>query len=112
MALNVNALVAYPPAWHPEADSRGKGWPQMMARAQAQRAGMRTPVHAWIDVNDRGDNLVRRLGLSTVPTHALVGASGQLLCTLGRKQLPRRAMVEALLRGGSPGSEFGGCTTS
>jgi hypothetical protein len=35
-------------------------------------------VHAYIDVTDKGENLVSKLGLQTVPTHVLVDKSGQV----------------------------------
>ena len=97
VAVNVNGLVAYPPAWHPEAKLRGKGWPRMMATEQAERVGMRTPMHAYIDVTDKGENLVGKLGLQTVPIHVLVDSSGQLVSVLAKKQLPDRRTVEALM---------------
>ena len=84
VAVNVNGLVAYPPAWHPEANLRGKGWPRLKAAEQAERAGMRSVVHAYIDVTDKGENLVCKLGLQTVPTHVLVDSSGHLVSVLAR----------------------------
>ena len=39
---------------------------------------MRTVLHAYIDVTDKGENLVCHLGLQTVPTHVLVDSSGQV----------------------------------
>ena len=35
-------------------------------------------MHAYIDVTDKGENLVGKLGLQTVPTHVLVDKSGQV----------------------------------
>ena len=100
MAVNVNGLVAYPPMHHPEAHQRGQKWPRLKAAELAERVGMRTPVHAYIDVTDRGENLVGRLGLQTVPTHVLVDPSGQLVSVLARKQFPDGPTVEALLNNG------------
>ena len=97
VALCVNGLVAYPPAWHPEAKQRGKEWPRLKAAELAERVGLRTPVHAYIDVSDNGDNLVCTLGLQTVPTHVLVDSAGQLVSVLARKQLPNASTVEALM---------------
>ena len=97
VALNVNGLVAYPPAGHPEADRRGKAWPRRKAAELAERVGLRTAVHAYIDVTDNGENLVCKLGLRTVPTHVLVDSSGQLVSVLGGKQLPSGPAVEALV---------------
>ena len=73
----------------------------MMAAELAERVGLRTAVHAYIDVVDKGDTLVGQLGLRTVPTHVLVGASGQLVSVLARKQLPDGPMVEALVANAS-----------
>jgi len=53
-------------------------------------------VHGYVDVTDRGENLVGRLGLQTVPTHVLVDASGRLVSVLARKQFPNESTVEAL----------------
>ena len=61
------------------------------------RVGLRTPVHAYIDVKDDGENLVGKLGLQTVPTHVLVDSSGQLISVLARKQLPDDTTVSALM---------------
>ena len=97
VAVCVNGLVAYPPAWHPEADLRGEGWPRHMAAELAERVGMRTPVHAYVDVTDKGENLVGKLGLQTVPTHVLVDSSGKLVSVLARKQFPNGQAVEALV---------------
>jgi hypothetical protein len=97
MALCVNGLVAYPPAGHPEADRRGKEWPQLKAAELAERVGLRTVVHAYIDVTDEGENLVGKLGLQTVPTHVLVDSSGQLVSVLARTQLPDASTVEVLV---------------
>lgn len=98
-AVNVNGLVAHPPAWHPEARRRGKGWPALKAAEQATRVGMCTPVHTFVDVEDGGARLVRELGLRTVPTHALVDAAGELVAVLRKKELPDGRMVEALMNG-------------
>ena len=68
-----------------------------MAAELADRVGLVTPVHAYIDVTDKGENLVGKLGLQTVPTHVLVDASGQLLSVLARKKLPNASTVEALM---------------
>ena len=97
VAVCVNGLVAYPPAGHPEAGRRGKEWPRLKGTESAERNGMHTPVHAYIDVTDNGENLVGKLGLQTVPTHVLVDSSGQLMSVLARKQLPNGPTVEALL---------------
>ena len=97
VAVCVNGLVAYPPAGHREADQRGKGWPRLKAAELAERVGLRTVVHAYIDVTDKGENLVCKLGLQTVPTHVLVDPSGQLVSVLARKQLPNGPAVEALV---------------
>lgn len=97
MAVCVNGLVAYPPARHPEAKRRGKEWPRRMAKDLAERVGLRTPLHAYIDVTDDGENMVGRLGLQTVPTHVLVDSSGKLLSVLARKHLPDDATVSALM---------------
>jgi hypothetical protein len=67
-----------------------------MAAELAERVGMRTVVHAYIDVTDKGENLVGKLGLKTVPTHVLVSSTGQLVSTLHGKQLPDGPTVEAL----------------
>ena len=72
-----------------------------MAAELAERVGLRTAVHAYIDVVDKGETLVGQLGLRTVPTHVLVGASGQLVSVLARKQLPDGPMVEALVANAS-----------
>jgi len=109
VAVCVNGLVAYPPAWHPEADRRGKGWPRLKAAEQAERVGMRTPVHAYIDVTDNGENLVGKLGLQTVPTHVLVDSDGQLVSVLARNQHPDGQTVEALMALVADGDEFAGC---
>ena len=69
----------------------------MMAAELAKRVGLSTAVHAYIDVTDQGENLVRKLGLQTVPTHVLVGRSGELVSVLARKQLPDGPAVEALV---------------
>lgn len=97
MALNVNGLVAYPPPGHPEANQRGKEWPRLKAAELAERVGLRTAVHGYIDVTDEGENLVCKLGLRTVPTHVMVDASGHLVSVIGGKQLPGELAVEALL---------------
>ena len=97
MALCVNGLVAYPPAGHPEAGLRGQEWPRQKAAELAERVGLRTPVHAYIDVADNGENLVGTLGLRTVPTHVLVNNTGQLVSVLARKQFPDGPTVEALV---------------
>ena len=97
VSICVNGLVAYPPAGHPEANRRGKKWPRQKAAELADRTGMRTPVHAYIDVTDSGENLVGKLGLSTVPTHVLVDSSGQLVSVLARGKLPDARHVEALV---------------
>ena len=57
---------------------------------------MHTVVHAYIDVTDKGENLVGKLGLQTVPTHVLVDSSGQLMSVLARKN-PNGATVDALI---------------
>lgn len=98
-AVNVNGLVAHPPAGHAEAGRRGRKWPPRKAAEQADRAGMRTPAHAYVDVEDGGKRIVRELGLRTVPTHALVDERGRLVRVLAKKQLPDGKMVEALARG-------------
>jgi len=98
-AVNVNGLVAHPPAWHPEARRRGKAWPPRKATEQAARVGMSTPTHAFVDVEDGGGRLVRELGLRTVPTHALVDAAGELVAVLRKKELPDGRMVEDLMNG-------------
>jgi hypothetical protein len=103
VAVCVNGLVAYPPAWHPEADRRGKRWSRLKAAELAKRVGLRTAVHTYIDVTDNGENLVGKLGLQTVPTHVLVDSSGQLVSVLARNQLPRGPTIEAL------GINAGGC---
>ena len=97
MALCVNGLVANPPAGHPEAGRRGRDWPRQKAAELAERVGLRTAVHAYIDVTDNGENLVGTLGLQTVPTHVLVSETGQLVSVLARKQLPDGPAVEALV---------------
>ena len=107
MAVCVNGLVAYPPTGHAEADTRGKGWPRRKAAELAERVGLRTPVHTYIDVTDAGENLVCKLGLRTVPTHALVDSSGQLVSVLARGQLPNGQAVEALV--GNPPPLAGLC---
>jgi len=56
----------------------GPRWPRLKATELAERVGLRTPVHAYIDVTDKGENLVSKLGLQTVPTHVLVDKSGQV----------------------------------
>ena len=53
-------------------------WPRLKAAEQAERSGLRTVAHAYIDVTDKGENLVCKLGLQTVPTHVLVNSSGQV----------------------------------
>ena len=68
-----------------------------MAAELAERVGLRTPVHAYVDVTDKGENLVSKLGLQTVPTHVLVDSSGKLVSVLARKQFPNRQAVEALV---------------
>lgn len=67
-----------------------------MAAELAERVGLCTAVHAYIDVTDKGENLVGKLGLQTVPTHVLVDSSGQLVSVLARKQLPDGPTVKAL----------------
>ena len=104
VAVCVNGLVAYPPARHPEANRRGRGWPRFMAAESAERTGLRTAVHAYIDVTDKGENLVGKLGLQTVPTHVLVDSSGNLVSVLGRKQLPNGGTAEALVFNADGGS--------
>ena len=69
-----------------------------MAAELAERVGLRTPVHAYVDVTDKGENLVSKLGLQTVPTHVLVDSSGKLVSVLARKQFPNRQAVEALAK--------------
>jgi hypothetical protein len=63
----------------------------------AERVGLRTVVHAYIDVIDSGENLVGKLGLQTVPTHVLVDSAGKLVSVLARKQFPDGPTVEALV---------------
>ena len=79
-------------------------WSRLKAAELAERCGLRTPVHAYIDVTDNGENLVCKLGLQTVPTHVLVDTSGQLVWVLARKQLPDGPMVEALVADAAGGS--------
>ena len=69
----------------------------MMAAELADRVGLCSPVHAYIDVTDAGENLVCKLGLRTVPTHVLVDPSGSIVSVLARKQLPNGRTVEALV---------------
>lgn len=76
----------------------------MKAAELAERVGLRTGVHAYIDVTDQGETLVCKLGLQTVPTHVLVDSSGKLVSVLGRKQLPDGPTVEALVTSAGGGS--------
>ena len=104
VALCVNGLVAYPPAWHPQFGKRGRDWPRHMANELAAQTGLglasrgrsSVVVHGYVDVTDQGENLVGRLGLQTVPTHVLVDAAGRLVSVLARKQFPNGGTVEAL----------------
>ena len=75
-----------------------------MAAESAERTGLRSAVHAYIDVTDKGENLVGKLGLQTVPTHVLVDSSGNLVSVLGRKQLPNGGTVETLVFNADGGS--------
>lgn len=78
-----------------------------MANELAERTGLglglesrsSAVVHGYVDVTDRGENLVGRLGLQTVPTHVLVDASGRLVSVLARKQFPNGRTLEALTGG-------------
>ena len=97
VAVCVNGLVAYPPQTHPEAGQRGKEWPRLKATELAERVGLQTPVHAYVDVTDKGDHLVAKLGLQTLPTHVLVDSLGQVVSVLARKELPTGLAVEALV---------------
>ena len=80
-----------------------------MAAELAERVGLRTPVHAYVDVTDKGENLVSKLGLQTVPTHVLVDSSGKLVSVLARKQFPNRQAVEALVATSCERDEEGFC---
>lgn len=80
-----------------------------MATELAERVGLRTPVHAYVDVTDKGENLVSKLGLQTVPTHVLVDSSGKLVSVLARKQFPNRQAVEALVATSCERDEEGFC---
>ena len=80
-----------------------------MAAELAERVGLRTPVHAYVDVTDKGENLVAKLGLQTVPTHVLVDSSGKLVSVLARKQFPNRQAVEALVATSCERDEEGFC---
>jgi hypothetical protein len=80
-----------------------------MAAELAERVGLRTPVHAYVDVTDKGENLVSKLGLQTVPTHVLVDSSGKLVSVLARKQFPNRQAVEALVATSCERDEVGFC---
>ena len=80
-----------------------------MAAELAERVGMRTPVHAYVDVTDKGENLVGKLGLQTVPTHVLVDSSGKLVSVLARKQFPNGQAVEALVATSCERDEEGFC---
>ena len=80
-----------------------------MAAELADRVGLRTPVHAYVDVTDKGENLVSKLGLQTVPTHVLVDSSGKLVSVLARKQFPNRQAVEALVATSCERDEEGFC---
>ena len=97
MALNVNGLVAFPPAEHPETDQRGREWPRLKAAEMAERVGLRNALHTYIDVTDNGKNLVDTLGLHTVPTHLLVDRKGKLVSVLRKKQFPDESTVDALV---------------
>ena len=80
-----------------------------MAAELAERVGLRTPVHAYVDVTDKGENLVSKLGLQTVPTHVMVDSSGKLVSVLARKQFPNRQAVEALVATSCERDEEGFC---
>ena len=80
-----------------------------MAAELAERVGLRTPVHAYVDVTDKGENLVSKLGLQTVPTHVLMDSSGKLVSVLARKQFPNRQAVEALVATSCERDEEGFC---
>jgi len=70
-----------------------------MAKELAERTGLGSSdvvVHAYVDVKDQGENLVGKLGLSTVPTHVLVDSFGRLLSVLARKQFPDERTMETL----------------
>ena len=58
---------------------------------------------------DKGENLVSKLGLQTVPTHVLVDSSGKLVSVLARKQFPNRQAVEALVATSCERDEEGFC---
>ena len=105
----MNGLVAHPPPWHPDAARRGRTWPRRKAAELATATGLVTPTHAYIDVTDGGENLVKKLGLRTVPTHALVDPAGGLVSVLARKQLPDGPAVEALVARDPSGRGHGNC---
>ena len=70
-----------------------------MARELAERTGLGSSnivVHAYVDVTDRGENLVRQLGLATVPTHVLVDSVGRIQSVLARRQFPNERTIQEL----------------
>lgn len=100
-AVCVNGLVADPPPWHPEAGLRGAGWPRAMAaELEDCVGGMGSLNHMYLEVDDGGDHIVGSLGLCTVPTHVLVGPTGEVVTVLKRGQLPTSNTVEWLQEGG------------